>query len=80
MIAQLYQDIGRSSQGIDLCLLYAVGELKGSSFGVWYCMLIGYMVSSYFAMKMAYIAEEVCKGGWQDKGLGADECELNLFQ
>jgi hypothetical protein len=66
--------------GVDLSLLYDGSEELGPRWAVWDRNLIGFAASTYNSIKMALIAEEICKGDCHDERVGLDGKELNPFQ
>ncbi len=66
--------------GMDLSTLYDGQEDVGPRWAVWDQNLMGFAASPYNSIKMAPIAEEICRGDCQEEGRGADGRELNPFQ
>ena len=75
----LHEDV-RPYTGVDLSCLYASHEDPGPRLALWTRNLMGFAASPYNSIKMALVAEEVCKGNRLETGVGADEKELNPFQ
>lgn len=66
--------------GVDLRPLYEDGEEAEPKYAHWDRNLMGIKPSPYNSIKLALIAEEVCKGDRHETGVGADGRELNPFQ
>ena len=66
--------------GTDLTSLYAGPEDQGPRMAVWDRNLMGLAVSPYNSIKMALVAEEICKGDHFEMGVGCNSKELNPFQ
>jgi hypothetical protein len=66
--------------GVDLSALYETGYDSGPRWAVWDRNLMGFAASPYNYIKMALVAEEVCRGDRHKKGVGLDSKELNPFQ
>jgi hypothetical protein len=76
---QLHEDV-RPFTGVDLTSLYAGPEDPGPRMAVWDRNLMGFAASPYNSIKMALVAEEICKGDRFETGVGCDGKELNPFQ
>ena len=76
---QLHEDV-RPFTGVDLTPLYAGPEDPGPRLAVWDRNLMGFAASPYNSIKMALVAEEICKGDRFETGIGRDGKELNPFQ
>jgi len=76
---QLHEDV-RPFTGVDLTSLYDGPEYPGPRMAVWDRNLIGFPASPYNSIKMALVAEEICKGDRFESGVGCDGKELNPFQ
>ena len=66
--------------GVDLSSLYGNSEELGPRWAVWDRNLMGFAASPYNSIKMALVAEEICKGDRFETGVGWDGKELNPFQ
>ena len=66
--------------GVDLSSLYKDKDEVGPRWAVWDRNLMGFAASPYNSIKMALVAEEVCRGERHAQGLGEDSKELNPFQ
>jgi hypothetical protein len=66
--------------GVDLSSLYEGSDEVGLRWAVWDRNLMGFAASPYNSIKMALVAEEVCKGNRHEEGVGIDGKELNPFQ
>ena len=53
---------------------------QGPAWAVWDRNLMGFAASPFNSIKMALVAEEVCKGNRLETGVGPDGKELNPFQ
>ena len=73
---QLHEEV-RPFTAVDLSCLRA-GD--GPAWAVWDRNLMGFAASPYNSIKMALVAEEVCKGDRRDTRVGLDGKELNPFQ
>ena len=76
---QLHEDV-RPFTGVDLTSLYAGPEDPGPRMAVWDRNLMGFAASPYNSIKMALVAEEICKGDRFESGVGCDGKGLNPFQ
>jgi len=76
---QLHEDVWPYT-GVDLSCLYASPKDPGPRCALWDRNLIGFEASPYNSIKMALVAEEVCKGNRLETGVGADGKDLNPFQ
>ncbi len=67
--------------GVDLSSLYENEDEVGPHWAVWDRNLMGFAASPYNnSIKMALVAEEVCRGDRHEAGTGTDGRELNPFQ
>jgi hypothetical protein len=66
--------------GVDLSFLYKNEDEVGPRWAVWDKNLMRFVASPYNSIKMALVAEEVCRGDRHEQGLGTDGRELNPFQ
>ena len=66
--------------GVDLSSLNESEEEVGPRWAVWDQNLMGFVASPYNSLKMALVAEEVCRGDRHEQGLGSNGTELNPFQ
>jgi hypothetical protein len=66
--------------GVDLASLYNDLDEVGPRWAVWDRNLMGFAASPYNSIRMALVAEEICKGGRLETGAGVDGKELNPFQ
>ena len=66
--------------GVDLSSLYKDKDEVGPCWAVWDRNLMEFAASPYNSIKMALVAEEVCRGDRHEQGLGEDGKELNPFQ
>ncbi len=66
--------------GVNLLSLYDHEDEPGPRWAVWDRNLMGFAASPYNSIKMALIAEEVCRGNQHKRGVGRDGKELNPFQ
>jgi hypothetical protein len=66
---QLHEDV-RPFTGVDLTSLYAGPEDPGPRMAVWDRNLMGFAASPYNSIKMALVAEEICKGNRFETGVG----------
>ena len=67
--------------GVDLGPIYEEEEAIGDSrWACWDRNLMGFAASPYNSVKMALIAEEVCKGNRHQTKRGVDNKKLNPFQ
>ena len=66
--------------GVDLSSLYEGSDEVGPRWAVWDRTLMGFAASPYNSIKMALVAEEICKGNRHEEGVGIDGKELNPFQ
>jgi hypothetical protein len=66
--------------GMDLSTLYGGHEDVGPWWAVWDQNLMGFAASSFNSIKMALIAEEICRGDRREEGRGEVGRELNPFQ
>ena len=66
--------------GVDLSSLYEGSDEVGPRWAVWDRNLMGFAASPYNSIKMALVAEEICKGNRHEEGVGIDGKELNPFQ
>jgi hypothetical protein len=66
--------------GVDLSSLYNSLDEAGPRWAVWERNLMGFTASPYSSIKMALVAEEICKGDQLETGVGVDGKELNPFQ
>jgi hypothetical protein len=66
--------------GVNLLSLYENGDETGLCWAVWDKNLMGFAASPYSSIRMALVAEEVCRGNWHKAGIGLDGKELNPFQ
>ena len=66
--------------GVDLSSLNDGSEEPGPRWAVWDRNLMGFAASLYNSIKMALVAEEICKGDCHDEQVGLDGKELNPFQ
>ena len=67
--------------GVDLGPMYEKGDSIGDRrWACWDRNLMGFAASPYNSVKMALIAEEVCKGDRHQTKRGKDNKELNPFQ
>jgi hypothetical protein len=73
---QLHEEV-RPFTAVDLSCLRAG---QGPAWAVWDRILMGFAASPYNSIKMALMAEEVCKGNRLETGVGSDGKELNPFQ
>ena len=73
---QLHEEV-RPFTAVDLSCLRAG---QGPAWAVWDRNLMGFAASPYTSIKMALVAEEVCKGNRLETGVGSDGKELNPFQ
>ncbi len=73
---QLHKEV-QPFTAVDLSSLRA-GD--GPAWAVWDRNLMGFAASPYNSIKMALVAEEVCKGDLRDTRVGLDGKELNPFQ
>ena len=76
---QLHKDVVPFT-GVDLSSLYDSPEDTGPRWAVWDRNLMGFAASPYNSIKMALIAEEICKGNRFETGVGWDGKEINPFQ
>ena len=76
---QLHEDV-RAFTGVDLTSLYAEPKDPGPRMAVWDRNLMGFAASPYNSIKMALVADEICKGDQFEMGVGCDGKELNPFQ
>ena len=76
---QLHKDVVPFT-GVDLSSLYDNSEELGPRWAVWDRNLMGFAASPYNSIKMALVAEEICKGDRFETGVGWDGKELNPFQ
>ncbi len=76
---QLQEDV-KPFTGVDLTSLYDGPEDPGPRMAVWDRNLMGFAASPYNSIKMALVAEEICKGDCFETGIGCDGKELNPFQ
>jgi len=76
---QLHEDV-RPFTGVDLTSLYAGPEDPGPRMAVWDRNLVGFAASPYNFIKMALVAEEICKGDRFEMGVGCNGKKLNPFQ
>ncbi len=76
---QLHRDVVPFT-GVDLSSLYDSPEDTGPRWAVWDRNLMGFAASPYNSIKMALIAEEICKGNRFETGVGWDGKEINPFQ
>ncbi len=74
-IDTLVRNIGR-----DLTCLRGSPAKGGPEWAVCDRSLMGFAASPYNSIKMALVAEEVCKGDQLETGVGLDGKELNPFQ
>ena len=65
--------------GVDLRPLYEDGEEAEPKYAHWDRNLMGIKPSPYNSIKLALIAEEVCKGDRHETGVGADGRELTSY-
>jgi hypothetical protein len=63
--------------GVDQSLLYESDADAGPRWAVWDRNLMGFVSSPYNSLKMALVAEEICRGDRHEQGLGSDGKELN---
>ena len=66
--------------GVDLSSLYNDLEEVGPRWAVWDRNLMGFTASPYNSIKMALVAEKICKEDRLETGVGVDGKELNPFQ
>jgi hypothetical protein len=66
--------------GVDLSSLYEGSDEVGPRWAVWDRNLMGFAASPYNSIKMALVAEEICKGNRHEEGVGIDGKEFNPFQ
>ena len=66
--------------GVDLSSLYKNEDEVGLRWPVWDRNRMGFVASPYNSVKMALVADEVCRGDRHEQGLGTDGKELNPFQ
>jgi len=67
--------------GVDLSSLYESSDEVGPWWAVWDRNLMGFAaLPCYNSIKMALVAEEICKGNRHKEGAGIDGKELNPFQ
>ena len=68
--------------GVDLRPMHKEGEAVGDRRWAYYWdrKLMGFAASPYNSVKIALIAEEVCKGNRHQTKSGVDDKELNPFQ
>jgi hypothetical protein len=76
---QLHGDV-RPFTAVDLSYLYEDPGGGGPRWAVWDRNLMGFAALPYNSIKMALVAEEVCKGDRFQVGLRLDGKELNPFQ
>ena len=76
---QLHEDVVPYT-GVDLSSLYDNPEEPGPRWAVWDRNLMGFAASPYNSIKMALVAEEICKGNRFETGVGWDGKEINPFQ
>ncbi len=67
-------------RGVNLSLLYKNGDDARPHWVVWDRNLMGLAASPYSSIRMALVAEEVCRGDRHEEGIGLDGKELNPFQ
>jgi hypothetical protein len=68
------------STGVDLSSLYKKKDKVGPRWAVWNKNRMWFAPSSYNSIKIALVAEEVCRGYRHEQQLGKDGKEPNLFQ
>ena len=66
--------------GVNLSSLYEGSDEVGPRWAVWDRNLMGFAALPYNSIKMALVAEEICKGNRHEEGVGIDGKELNPFQ
>ena len=66
--------------GVDLSSLYDNDVETGLRWAVWVRNLMGFAASPYNSIKLALVAEDVCRGDRHEEGFGLDGKELNPFQ
>ena len=76
---ELHKDIFHFT-GLDLSSLYDNPEETGPRWVVRNRNLMGFAASLYNSIKMALVAEEICKVNPFETGVGWDSNEINLFQ
>jgi hypothetical protein len=69
----------RPFTGVDLSSLYESDEDVGPRWAVWDQNLMGFAASPYNSIRMALVAEEICRGDCHEEGIGIDGQELNPF-
>ncbi len=65
---------------MDLSSLYDNPKELGPRWAMWDRNLMGFVASPYNSIKMALVAEEICKGNPFKTGVGWDGKEINPFQ
>ncbi len=76
---QLHEDIDPYT-GVDLSSLYDNPKEPGPRWAMWDRNFMGFAASPYDSIKMALVAEEICKGNCFKTGVGWDGKEINPFQ
>jgi hypothetical protein len=76
---QLHKDVHLYT-GLDLLCLYKGHKKTSPRWAVWDKNLMGFAALPYNSIKMARVAEEVCKANGIETGVGCDGKELNPFQ
>jgi hypothetical protein len=66
--------------GVNLSSLYNSPDEEGPRWAVWDRNLMGFAALPYNSIKMALVAEEICKGDRLETGVGVDGKELSPFQ
>ncbi len=75
---QLHKEV-RPFTAVNLSCLYEDPAEAGPRWAVWDRNLMGFVALLYNSIRMALVAEEVCKGDRFQTGLGLDGKELNPF-
>jgi hypothetical protein len=76
---QLHEEV-QPYTAVDLICPQDSPKETGSEWEVWDRNLMGFAASPYNSIKVALVAEEVCKGDCFEMGVGCDGKEQNPFQ
>ncbi len=76
---QLHEDVVPFT-GVDLFSLYDNPEETGPRLAMWDRNLMGFVASPHNSIKIAMVAEEICKGNCFETGVGWGGKEINPFQ